>query len=87
MEKYCTAGQATLLIRRMCIASWVPKATNAISEYVILIAFSTATKFARTRLSVALYVNCLSCYNILLKYFSFQTDNVVSSRALEVQVF
>jgi hypothetical protein len=41
VEKYCTAGQATddNIIWRMCIACWVPKATDTHSEYVILIAF------------------------------------------------
>ena len=37
MEKYCTAGQMTIL--RMRVACWIPKATNTHSEHVILIAF------------------------------------------------
>jgi len=41
MEKYCRAGQARpqMTIWRMCRTCWIPKATNAHSEYVILIAF------------------------------------------------
>jgi hypothetical protein len=41
VDKYCRAGQATdgNIIRRMCIACWVPKATKTHSEYVIFIAF------------------------------------------------
>ena len=39
------------------IAYWIPKATNTHSEYVTLIAFSTATMAARTRLNVTLYVH------------------------------
>jgi hypothetical protein len=41
VEKYCRAGQATdgNIIRRMRIACWIPKATNAHSEYEIRIAF------------------------------------------------
>ena len=32
-------GRPQMTIWRMCIACWVPKATNTHSEYVILIAF------------------------------------------------
>ena len=41
MEKYCRAGQATddNITWRMCIACWIPNATDTHSEYVILIAF------------------------------------------------
>ena len=48
-------------IWRMSIAYWIPKATNTDSEFVALIAFSTAT-VARTHLSVRLYVHRLSFY-------------------------
>ena len=44
----------------MCIACCVPKVTNTPSEYVTLTAFIIATMVGRTRLSVALYVLCLS---------------------------
>jgi len=46
---------------RMRIARWITKATYTNSEYVILIAFYTATMVARTRLNVTLYVHCLPC--------------------------
>ena len=61
MEKYGTARQATdgNIIRRMRFACWITKATDIHSEYVIL-CFSTATMVTRTRLSVTLYVHCLS---------------------------
>ena len=38
LEKYCGAGEATddSIMRRMRIACWIPKATNAHSQYVIL---------------------------------------------------
>ena len=41
MEKYCKTVQATddNITRLMCIARWVPKATNTHIEYAILIAF------------------------------------------------
>ena len=51
-------SQTTIL--RMRVTCWIPKATNTHSEYVILIAFSTATMIARTGRSVKLYVHCLS---------------------------
>ena len=36
-------GRPRVTIWRNSIAYWIPKATNTYSEYVILIAFSTAT--------------------------------------------
>ena len=35
---------------RMCIACWIPKATDTHSKYVILTAFSTTTMVARKHL-------------------------------------
>jgi len=32
-------GRPQMTVWRMCIACWIPKATNTLSEYVILIAF------------------------------------------------
>jgi len=49
-----------MTVRRMRISCWVPKATYTQSEYVILIAFSTATMVEGTRLAVPLDVHCLS---------------------------
>jgi hypothetical protein len=49
----------------MRISCWMPKVTDThthtYSEYVILIAFLTATMAARKRPSVPLYVHYLSC--------------------------
>jgi hypothetical protein len=41
MDTFCSAGQATddSTIWHMRIACWIPKATNTLSEYVIVIAF------------------------------------------------
>ena len=36
-DKTCRENQMTIWL--MCIACWIPKATNTISEYVLLIAF------------------------------------------------
>jgi len=49
---------------RMRIARWIPKATNTHSDYVMLIAFSTATMVARTRLNITLHEQCLSCLKL-----------------------
>ena len=46
-----------MTIRRMRFECWIPKATNTHSEYVILIAFSTATMAARMHLNATLYVH------------------------------
>ena len=58
MEKYGTTGQATddNIIRRMRFAFWITKVTDTHSEYVC----STVTMIPRTRLSITLYVQCLS---------------------------
>jgi hypothetical protein len=72
VEKYNTARHASddNIIRRMRIACWITKATDTHSDYVILIAFSTATVVTRTRLNVTLYVHCLYCY-FLSRYVRF----------------
>jgi len=53
-------GRSQLTMGRIRIACWITKATDANSEYVIIIVFSTATVVARTRLNISLYVHCLS---------------------------
>jgi hypothetical protein len=62
VEKYSTARQATYdnIIRRMRFACWITKATEKLSEYVILIAFSWQ-KWLRERASVSRYryIACL----------------------------
>ena len=55
-------GRPPMTTWRMLIACWIPKATNTHSEYVIVIAFSTAIIDAQPRLNVTLYVRCLSFY-------------------------
>jgi hypothetical protein len=53
-KKYGRAGQDTddNIIRRMCFACWITKATDTHSEYVILVCVSVVTMVTRTRLSV-----------------------------------
>jgi hypothetical protein len=62
VKKYFRTGQDTddNIIRRILIACWITNATDTHSEYVILIAFFTATMVTRTRPNVTLYVHCLS---------------------------
>ena len=57
VEKYGTAG-VTLPMR---IACWIPKATNTF-RICNTYSFFMATMVARTHISVALYVHCLSCW-------------------------
>jgi hypothetical protein len=51
-----------MTLQRMRSACWIPKATDKHSEYVILIAFSTATMVTRTRPNVTIYGHYLSWY-------------------------
>jgi hypothetical protein len=56
VEEYGTAGHVTddNIIRRMRFASWITKATDTHSEYVILIAFPRQQCF-RERASILRY--------------------------------
>ena len=61
VEKYCRRGHTTddNIIWRMCIAFWVPKATNTHSEYVILIAFPLQQKLHECALVLhCVYIAC-----------------------------
>jgi hypothetical protein len=72
-------GRPQMTIWRMCVAYWIPKATNTHSEYVILVAFLTATKVARTLLNVTLYANCLSClarHSMILKTLAYVCNSI-----------
>jgi hypothetical protein len=60
-KNFAETDRPQMTIWRMRIACWIPKATNTRSEYVILL-FYTAALVLRTRLSVALYVQCLCCF-------------------------
>jgi hypothetical protein len=58
-ENIIEPGLPQMIIWRMRITHWTPKATNKHSEYVKQ-RFSTATTIAQTHLNVTLYVHCLS---------------------------
>jgi len=51
-----------MTIWRMRTACLKPKATNTLSEYVILHFFRTATTVKRTRFNVTIHLHCLSHY-------------------------
>jgi len=53
-------GRRQLTIWRMRIACWIPKATNTISEYVILIVL-LQTKVSRTHFYATLHVGYIAC--------------------------
>jgi hypothetical protein len=57
VEKYGTAGQSTddNIIRRVCFACWITKATDTHSEDVVLIAFPRQ-QWLRERASMARYM-------------------------------
>jgi len=59
--KNIESDRPQMTIRRMRIVCWTNKATDTHSKYVTHY-FSTATMIARRRLSVTLYVQCLSCF-------------------------
>jgi hypothetical protein len=54
-------GRPQMTVWRMCIASWICKATSIHSEYVILIVFSTST----------LVYECTSTLNVHCMSFHF----------------
>jgi len=51
-----------MTIQRMCIACWIPKATNTHSEYVILIACCCRIGYTK-HLNVMLHIHCLSSFS------------------------
>jgi len=70
VEKYCTARQATddNIIRR--IAFWILKATNLLSEYVILRAFPLQRRLHEcTSVSLYAYITCLLILQFHRAYF------------------
>jgi hypothetical protein len=55
-------GRPQMTIWCMRIACWIPNATNTHPRYVLLIDLPLPTMVARTRLSVTLHLNYLSCF-------------------------
>jgi len=69
-------------IWRMCIACWLPKATNNLSEYALLTVFSTAAMVKPTRLDVVLCIHCLPCLRVFLIFYNIRIT-VYAARSLE----
>jgi hypothetical protein len=53
--------QQMTVIRHMCFACWITKATDTHSEYVILIAFIPQQWLSERAPMLLPYVHCLSC--------------------------
>jgi hypothetical protein len=58
-------GGPQMTIWRICIAFWIPKATNTHQEYIILIGVPTVTTVTRTHFIMMLYVFWLTCMYML----------------------
>ena len=56
-------GKIQIIIRRMRIACWIPKAKDTLSEHVIPIAF-TLQKWLHERALRLCYIHCLSCLKL-----------------------
>jgi hypothetical protein len=55
------------IIRRMRFAGWITKTKKTHTEYVIFITFPTAAVVSPLRISVTLYIHCLSCLYLCMK--------------------
>jgi hypothetical protein len=61
-EAIAKLDRLRITIRRILIASRIPKATNTHAGYVILIAFPLQPTLHESALMLRFYVHCLSCY-------------------------
>ena len=68
-------GAPQLTIWRMRIACWITKATNARSEYAILIAFPLQQWLFERASVLRLFVLCLSCLNLILRFLLYTDEN------------
>ena len=74
VEKYNKVIQAQMKILRMRIACWIPKATNMLSEYVILVAFQLQQWLNKhTSMLRYTYVDCLVSFERCCIYLSVFT--------------
>ena len=67
MAKYGTAGRPATddnVIRRMRLERWTTKATEILSEYVIVIAFPRQQWLCERVSILHLYVKCPSCSSL-----------------------
>jgi hypothetical protein len=61
------------ITQRMRFAWWIPKATDRLSEYAILIAFPTATTVTRTLRDFAVQCNLRTLSHVLEKFLNFKS--------------
>jgi len=57
-------GRPKMIIRRMCIACWIPNATNTQSEEVILTAF-LLQQWLHERTSMLRYTQCAYLFSLI----------------------
>ena len=57
VENIVEQGRPQMTMWGMCNSCWIPKATNTHTQVCNAHCFTTATKVARTRLNVTLYVS------------------------------
>ena len=67
MENVVELEGSQLTIWRMRVACWITKTTDTL-RICTTCCFSSATMVSLTRLHVALYVSCLSCFYISVSY-------------------
>jgi hypothetical protein len=77
VEKYGKVRQAQTTILRVRIACWIPKATNTLSEYVILVACLLQQRLhEHTSLLRFTYVTCPVIFKSFRIYLSVITCSV-----------
>ena len=59
VEKYCRAGETTVIVWRMRSACWITRATNTHSEYVILLPLHGKSLYERPSKLRYLYTACV----------------------------
>ena len=75
LKIFVKACRSQTTILRTCIACWVPKAINTF-RICNIYCFHTATLFARTRLSVTLYVHGLLHAVVVITRYYFQIPKI-----------
>jgi hypothetical protein len=72
-KKYCKSDQTTdnNIIRQIRVACWIPKVKKHTLRICNTHCLSTARTVARTLLIVILNPQCLSCYKLLYRIFTY----------------
>jgi hypothetical protein len=83
VEKYGRVGQATdNIIRRMCMACWITKATYTDSKYVILVAFPWQQWLRERAAMLRSYVHFLGYYSARTKASTTANELYLHARGL-----